>query len=102
MPGVKGEPWSRCNQGISRAVSASTANNNSPPRMTVNVCMGGSQSEERQARYVPACEVWLALPGSVAAIGKDGLAGDPPTFRGQEFDDGGDVLNFGQVPVHGL
>jgi hypothetical protein len=44
----------------------------------------------------------LLLLRRVAAVGEDGLAGDPPAVGRKEFYDGHDVLNFSQLAGHRL
>jgi hypothetical protein len=44
----------------------------------------------------------LELARGVAAIGEDGLPGNPPALSGKELDDGHNVLDLGQLAVHGL
>lgn len=42
------------------------------------------------------------LPSRVATVGKDGLSGDPDTFRAQEPDQRGNVLHHGQPVAHAI
>ena len=50
-------------------------------------------------------DVSVAASGPIAsytAVGKEGLAGDPPAVSRQELHDGDDILDFCKFPVHAL
>lgn len=44
----------------------------------------------------------LGSTGRVAAVGKDGLPGDPGSVSTQELDDRRDILHHGQTAAHAV